>query len=41
MKARPSFKKAIADVVDPKMIEFSRNCVARVETRLQEIMDTL
>ncbi len=40
-KARPSFKKAVADVVDPKMIEFSRNCVARVETRLQEIMDAL
>ncbi len=41
MKARPSFKKAIGDVVPAQTIEFSRKCVADVAPRIEEIMDAL
>ncbi len=41
MKARPSFTKAIDQIVDPKIIAFSQACAADVAPRLQAIMDAL
>ena len=41
MKARPSYAKAIGNVVDPKVIEFSQSCVAKVKPQLDAIMAEL